>query len=162
MEKYLLGIHWDPFEGISGIYVTDHHIKGYRYFSTYKNGESKKQLIFNRLAEGKMIEKKGDWDWHHVVEGNHLVPLVASEKYNSLYRLEWPTVLIHSQEEHKVLNSLLRSKGTLQGLQKGGTTPLNRDKRTAYLKTLYHRYQDIYLGDPVLQKVAHNIIRGFT
>ncbi|WP_207431276.1 hypothetical protein [Sabulibacter ruber] len=161
MENYLLGISWDPFEGIPGIYVANHHKRGYRYFSTYNNAVSKKHTIFSRLAEGGMIENKGDWDWHHVVEGNHLAPLVPPDKFNNLYNKEWPTVLIHSKEEHKVLNSLLRSKGTLDGLNKNGGKPLRSDERTVYIRRLYHRYQDIYIGDPVLQKVAHNVIRGF-
>ena len=160
MEKYLFGIDWDPFEGIPGIYVTGHHIKGWRYFSNYKNGNSKKQLIFQKLAGAGMKENKGDWDWHHVVEGNHLAPLFTSLNYDRLYASEWPTVLLHSAEEHKILNSLFRSKGTSNGLQKAGTTPLKGNERNIYLNTLYRRYQDIYSGDAVLQKVAHNVIRS--
>ena len=69
-----MGLHWDLFEGIPGIYVTRHHIKGWRYFTTYKNGETHKKAIFQKLNAAGMREMLGDWDWHHVVEGNHLSP----------------------------------------------------------------------------------------
>ena len=160
MNKYFLGIDWDPFEGISGIYVSRHHIKGYRYFSTYKNGESKKKTIFQKLASAGMKEIKGNWDWHHVVEGNHLASLYDRIQYHRLYSNEWPTALLHSAEEHKILNSLFRSIVTMQGLQKPGAAPLVGAERNTYLRKLYQRYQDIYTSDSVLQKVAHNIIRS--
>src|SRR4051812_6294325 len=105
MHNYLHTIHWDAFEGISGIYVTNHHIKGWRYFSTYKNGESKKKSIFQKLSAAGVNEVQPDWDWHHVVEGNHLAPLFVSQEYKWKYEYDWPTVLMHSAEEHKVLNS---------------------------------------------------------
>lgn len=158
MVKYLQGIAWDPFEGIPELYVADHHIQGWRYFTTHKKGKAKKTLIFQKLAEGGMLENKGHWDWHHVVEGNHLAPLYTSYDYERFYDDEWPTVLMHSNEEHKVLNSLFRSKGTLEGLQHAGSRPLQGGERMNYLRTLYQRYQDIYQGDPLLQKVAHNVI----
>jgi hypothetical protein len=160
MNNYLFGIPWEHFEGISGIYVTRHHIRGWRYFSTYKNGEAKKFLVFKKLAEAGANEIKGDWDWHHVVEGNHLAPLFSLTDYNNKYNYEWPTVLMHSAEEHKILNSLFRSKGTLEGLENKGTAPLPGDERRKYIHTLDQRYQDIYTGDPVLQKMAHNVIRS--
>lgn len=158
MEKYLTGIHWDPFEGITGIYVTGHHIKGWRYFSTYKNGEAKKPKIFQKLNAGGMSESPGEWDWHHVVEGNHLKPLFTSSAYKRLYDSEWPVVLMHSKEEHKILNSLFRSKGTLEGLQYTGVAPLKGSERSSYISTLYNRYRNIYSGDIILQKVSHNLI----
>ena len=43
MDDFLFGLHFDYFQGIPGIYVTDHHIKAWRYFSTYNNGRSKKK-----------------------------------------------------------------------------------------------------------------------
>lgn len=160
MQNFLTEIHWDPFGGISGIYVTEHHIKGFRYFSSYKNGVLQKQVIFDKLAAGGMKENKGDWDWHHVVEGNHLEPLFSSSDYNRKYNSEWPTVLMHSREEHEILNSLFRLKETLRGLRKTGNTPLEGVERRTYLATLYNRYQDIYSGDRILQKVAHNVIKS--
>lgn len=159
MLNYLAGVPYDLFEGITGIYVTRHHIKGWRYFSTYNNAESKKPLIFQKLAAAGMKESSRDWDWHHVVEGNHLAPLFTNLDYTRKYKSEWPTVLIHSVEEHKILNSLFRSKGTLLGLQKT-TSPLQGQARRSYLNTLLQRYHDIYLGDPVLQRIASNVIRS--
>ena len=158
MEKYLSGIDWDTFGGIPGIYVTSHHLRGYRYFSNYKNGEARKQLIFQKLTEGGVKENRSDWDWHHVVEGNHLRPLFTSQEYSRLYDFEWATVLMHSAEEHKVLNSLFRSKGTSDGLAKAEDEPLKGSDRATYIGTLKSRYQSIYLGDPVLQRVAQNVI----
>ena len=160
MEKYLAGIPWDKFEGIPGLYVTAHHIKGWRYFSAYKNGEGQKGLIFQKLAAAGMMEDRGHWDWHHVVEGNHLEPLFSPADYKRLYNHEWPTVLMHSAEEHKILNSLFRLKGTTEGLPKAGAAALAGNARADYLRTLYQRYHDIYTGDFILQKVAYNLIRG--
>lgn len=160
MNAYLFGLHWELFEGINGIYVTNHHIRGWRYFSTYKNGESKKQAIFQKLAQGGMRENRGDWDWHHVVEGNHLAPLCMPAEYDRKYDYEWPTVLLHSAEEHKIYNRLFRSKGTLFGLEKTTGITTAGDDRQRYVKTLYERYSDIYTGDPILQTVAGNVIRS--
>jgi len=162
MEKYLFGLDWDPFDGIPGIFVTDHHISGYRYFSNYQNAKAKKPAIFIKLKAGGMDEISGEWDWHHVVEGNHLEPLFSKMDYDRFYQMQWPTVLMHSAEEHKILNSLLRSKGTTSGLNKTSSLPLKGIERTAYLKTLFNRYQDVYIGDRILQKVASNVIKSLT
>ncbi len=50
MEKYLIGIEYDPFNGIAGIAVVEHHLKGWRYFSTYETGKAQKKVIFEKLA----------------------------------------------------------------------------------------------------------------
>lgn len=153
-----MGLQWDLFEGIPTVYVTPHHIKGWRYFSTYYNGATFKNLIFQKLNAAGMHEKQGDWDWHHVVEGNHLSPLYTAGEYDNLYKKVWPTVLLHSAEEHKILNSLFRAKGTLNGLTTAASLPLKGPMRTSYINTLKQRYLDIYLGDNVLRLVAQNVI----
>ncbi len=107
-----------------------------------------------------MKERADDWDWHHVVEGAQLIPLFSSADFDKKYEYEWPTVLMHSREEHKILNSLFRSKGTSEGLQKAGLQPLSGDERNDYLAILKQRYHDIYTGDPVLQRIAANVISG--
>ncbi len=109
-----------------------------------------------------MTEQQGDWDLHHVVEGNHLAPLFSSFDYNRYYESEWPVVLIHSAEEHKLYNGLFRSAGSSLMLPKSGVSSLvtqGRD-RIEYIDNLYKFYHNVYLGDPVLQKVAHNLIRS--
>jgi hypothetical protein len=160
MHQYLNQIPYDLFGGIPHIYVVKHHIKGWRYFATYDIGGASKQLIFQKLKDAGQPENKSEWDLHHVVERIHLEPLFSPPRLDLYYNSHWPTVLLHAREEHHMLNSLFRSKGTLEGLEKAGPTPLAGAKRTAYLNTLYNRYQDIYTGDWVLQKVAHNVIRG--
>lgn len=160
MYTYLSGLHWELFEGINGVYVTNHHIRGWRYFSTHSNGKLRKEAIFQKLANGGMKENPGSWDWHHVVEGNHLAPLFTPSAYKRLYDNEWPTVLLHSAEEHKILNSLFRSKGTLLGLEKSDALMVPGRNRNEYLSTLLSRYHDAYSGDPILQQAARNVIKS--
>ena len=162
IDKYLIGIDFDPFDGIPGIYVVAHHLRGWRYLSTYATGKSKKKEIFEKLANSGMNEPAADWDLHHVVEGNHLAPLFKAFEYSSCYESEWPVVLIHSGEEHKLYNGLFRSAGSSLMLPKAAAESLIKKERPRieYIDNLYKFYHNVYLGDPVLQKIAHNLIRS--
>lgn len=165
MNKYLIGIPWNSFEGIPGIYVTDHHINGWRYFSSYSNGQLRKNILFQKFADAGIVEYMGSWDWHHVVEGYDLKPLFSPDVYNNLYKLEWPTVLVHANEEHHVLNSILHSKKiyqeliSLQSSFKSNNNILKRDMRNKYLYILDQHYRNTYSGDLILQKIANNVIK---
>ena len=105
-----------------------------------------------------MVEDETGWDWHHVVEGKDLKPLFAVADYTREYDLKWPTVLMHSAEEHKILNSLFRSKSIFGNPSPATAEPLKGNERLEYIKTLRDRYSSVYAGDSILQKVAQNFI----
>ena len=172
-SRYLLGIDWSPWAGKPGIYAVPHHRRGWRYLSSYRDGQRWKSAIFGALRRYGQAERPADWELHHVVEGQHYADIDFGGRLAIAYRDELPCVLIHRQE-HLAYNQLLHIKETnlmfrdalpaevAERSRAAAADAGNRAKRPRLrerLAKLDALYRNAYAGDGVLQRVARNVIQ---
>jgi hypothetical protein len=173
-RKYLQGIAVDPFEDCPGVFAAQDYRSSHswRYLSSYADGKRHKVRIFALLKQYGQSGVPGGWDLHHVVEGQHFADVDFSGKLAALYRDELPCVLIH-KNEHVAYNQVLHIRETdemfrdqlpkdlLERSQRAAAEAKDRRKhpelriRVQRLKDLY---RNAYMGDPVLQKIASNVL----
>jgi hypothetical protein len=173
-RRYLQGIAVDSFEGCPGVFAAPDYRSphSWRYLSSYADGKRHKVRIFALLKQHGQSEVQGEWDLHHVVEGQHFADVDFAGRLNALYRDELPCVLIH-RNEHVAYNQVLHIRETdemfrdrlpkdlLERSQRAAAEAKDRRQhpelriRVQRLKTLY---RSAYTGDPVLQKIASNVL----
>jgi hypothetical protein len=171
--EYLSYLDYDLFENLNGIFVISHYKMGYRYISTYKDAQNHKEYIFNLLEKYGQIEKRKDWEIHHIVEGQHYADIDFSGKLKKLYYDELPCVFIE-KNEHIAYSMSLHTKET--DILYRDHLPLETMKRSrkafldaahvnnfARLKNrlvrLENLYVNVYQNDVQLQTVAKNVFR---
>lgn len=145
----------------------------WRVLCSYDDGRRHKARIFRILEETGQMESRGNWDWHHVVEGQHYADIDFLGRLGRMYDAELPCVLIH-RDEHVAYNQLLHTRATDElhravGLPRAmqeraaQTAAAARDRsRHPALRTrldeLQRLYLRVYQGDRVLQTVARNVL----
>lgn len=172
-KKYITGVNYDPFEGIPGVYATPHYKQthSWRYVCSYSDGRRHKERIFGLLAKYGQPEARGEWDLHHVVEGQHFADIDFGGRLSVMYLDELPVVLIHKPEHH-AYNQLLHISETdelyrdqlpsallvrSKAAKDAAADPAKRaamKERVEKLALLYHR---AYAGDFVLQRISRNV-----
>jgi hypothetical protein len=172
---YLRGLRSDPFQGCAGVFALPHHKQpgSWRYVSSYRDGKAHKARIFQLLAQHGQREEPGQWDLHHIVEGQHFADVDFSGELDRVYQEELPVVLIH-KHEHIAYNQVLHIRETDE-LYRDVLPKDMRDRaaathaaagnranhgdlraRTQRLMTLYQR---AYADDNVLSTIAGNVFR---
>jgi hypothetical protein len=172
--KYLQGIRVDPFDGCPGVFAAPDHRnpRSWRYLCSYADGNRHKVRIFALLEQHGQKEDAGAWELHHVVERQHFADVDFGARLPELYRHALPCVLIH-RTEHGAYNRLLhiratdemfrdrlprdlleRSHAAADAAGDPRQHPVLR-QRVLRLKALY---RDTYQGDPVLQRIAANVL----
>ena len=172
-NRYLLGIDWAPWAGKPGIYAVRHYRAGWRYLCSYRDGQRWKGSIFEALRRHGQAERPGDWELHHVVEGQHYADIDFSGRLAVAYREELPCVLIHKQE-HIAYNQLLHINETdemfrdalpAETAERSRAAAAEARNRTNHprlperLRNLDALYQHASARDSVLQRVARNAIQ---
>ncbi len=174
-QRYLTGVRYDDFDGLDGkVFAVPHHIRGWRYISTYADGKFCKDKIFSLLKKHGQEESPSEWDLHHIVEGNHLSEIDFDGRLMAEYNNGLPCVLIHRREEHELYSRLFRLsaakalfRANLTGdkTQRSATaqdeakTPEGKVLMIARLDKLANLYKHAYMGDTPLQKIAANVFR---
>jgi hypothetical protein len=169
----------DP--GFPGFYfVSDHRDPrgSSRVLCNYADGTRRKASIFElaALASGH-AERPGDWDVHHVVEAQDyadidLDGLLLTGRSSGFYRMVMPCVIIHRAEEHRLYSRLLQSRGSEKHARKGSgdlreravaamaraATVQGRAELLRHAQMLIDHYGYVYEGDPVLTRIAQNLL----
>ena len=172
-SKYMNGVDHGPFEGLPGVYATPHYkqANSWRYICSYSDGKRHKQRIFELLAKYGQPEARGDWDLHHVVEGQHFADVDFGGRLPMMYQDELPVVLIHKPEHH-AYNQLLHINETDElfrdqlpsallvrsnTARRAAADPAQREAMRARVAKLSLLYQQAYAGDFVLQRISRNV-----
>jgi hypothetical protein len=172
--KYLRGVPTDPFEGCPGVFAADHYKQAgaYRYIASYADGLRWKDRIFALLARQGQPETPGDWELHHVIEGQHFADIDFTGRLQAMYDEELPVVLLH-QGEHRAYNRLLHIKQTtelfrqvlpkdqVQRAQEAAVAATDRNRWPELRRRvddLLRLYGAAYAGDPVLTGIARNVL----
>jgi len=146
-------------------------------YSTVKSPyftSNKKEIVelTNMLRKTNSIER--DWEWHHIVEKQHLALLSVKGDIEYQYNHKIPVVLIH-KNEHKFLSrnfnnaeffSLLSaSKKPAADLQKEAIQLYRTQTGVQQLKhraaRLQAMYNDAYEEHSVLRKIAMSILTDY-
>ena len=172
-KKYMNGVDYDPFEGLPGVFATPHYKQthSWRYVCSYSDGKRHKARIFELLAKYGQPEARGDWDLHHVVEGQHFADVDFGGRLGVMYQEELPVVLIHKPEHH-TYNQLLHITETdelfrdqlpsalllrSKSAQTAAMDPAQRGTLERRVQQLALLYQQAYAGDFVLQRISRNV-----
>ena len=173
VSKYLRGVEWDPWAGMPGIYATPNSRRrgSWRYICTYRDGKRHKKAIMAKLRQYGQPERPGDWDLHHIVEGQHFADIDFAGVIASAYHGELPCVLIHKQE-HVAYNRLLHIRETDELFRDSlpsdlrqrsdqaaerARDPANHGKLREQVMRLMVLYRNAYEGDAALQRIARNV-----
>ena len=173
-SKYLAEVYHVPFDQYNGLYVARHYRDPHssRFICSYNDGKNHKNRLFQFFRRCGQNEIQRDWELHHIVEGQHFADIDFSGRLSKMYANELPCVLIH-KEEHRAYNRLLHIKETdelyrdqlpkdmLRRSQQAAASAQDKSQQRKLqirLKDIEHLYLDTYCGDPVLQRVAQNVI----
>jgi|GEM_PF-2438170 len=169
--QYLTNINTQPstFPGLEILSLGDStwYAGDYTTVKSNKFKDIKKEIVelINFSMNRKTIRK--DWDWHHVVETQHISQFIEGVK---VHQEEWhnmPTILIH-KPEHKFFSQNFNNNAfrELTDTQKGRVhhVDLHKKQNTAQLKqvkttikNLQDMYNSMYSGYTVLRKIANNV-----
>lgn len=107
------------------------------------------------------------WDWHHVVESQHLSYILSSQDLYGEHWYHMPTILI-SKKEHRYFSRNLTNKAfrIMTNTQRGKRKVINgfmpssikeqREIKYTAVK-LKGIYNDMYFDYPTLRKIANNV-----
>lgn len=126
--------------------------------------ETKAHIVDSvNMIKRRKTETK-DWDWHHVVETQH-ISYIVNGSLHQVEQRDMPTILIH-KPEHRYFsqnfnNNAFRELATIStGRNKriiaptDNVTSKNRINRIENLRMVYNH---MYLHYPTLQKIANNV-----
>lgn len=163
-----------------GFYVL-HYLRDEYYVCAYNDRNKSKNEIISLLTKLPSYRNltAGDFDFHHVVEDQHLADISLNSRLFYDYG-NMPTIMIH-KEEHKRYNAILHTKETrflyLRDQEKFTRQNLSADKRRkiarnilnnnnhsaiiARIKILGEIYESVYEGNKILQIIAKNIFHEY-
>ncbi len=111
-----------------------------------------------------------EWDWHHIVEGQHAAMLSVRGDMINQYNHSIPVILIHKPEHQffsrnfnnkeffELIGAYKMDKMALQAeAMKLKRTEAGIQKLKARVKNLKEMYSNMYENYPTLKKVAWNI-----
>lgn len=169
--QYLRGINRtaSSFTGIDILslgfdsWYTSHYdfVKHHSFIST------KKEIIEQVNLVTRKKTKPADWDWHHVVETEHMATILFSGNLQQEKYYEMPTILIHKPEhrffsqnfnnnEFRELSSTSKGENTGSPFQES-RTPEGRKRLKARINNLKMMYRHMYINYPTLSKIADNV-----
>jgi len=140
-------------------------------YTTVKSNKfkgTKKEIVTRTNQITKRKTNPEDWEWHHVVETQHISQFIEGVK---VHQEEWhnmPTILIH-KPEHKFFSQNFNNNAfrELTGIQKGRVhhhTDLykkqsidQRNQLENTIKNLQDMYNNMYMDYPILRKIANNV-----
>jgi hypothetical protein len=172
--KYLLGVQSVPFDQFPGIFAVPHHRRAdsSRFISSYVDGKMHKPELFKFLARAGQIESRRQWDLHHIVEGQHFADVDFSGRLQAMYQNELPVVLIQ-KDEHVAYNMLLHVSATDEMFRDtlppdlvarsraavaAAAEPAQRPALRSRVDRLIELYEGAYTSDPVLTRIARNVL----
>ena len=174
-----------PHNYLRGLDAADYDIKGvfgirhgrmpgsWRIVCSYADGKRHKARLFANMAAMGQVEARQQWEWHHIVEGQHFADVDFAGRLPALYAQELPCVLI-SREEHAAYNRLLHIRETDELYRDAGLPAELRQRSAAAVVAARERanhpalrkrlgelqslYRDAYAGDRVLTTIAMNVL----
>ncbi len=175
-SKYLQGVRATPFEMFPGIFATPHHRNptSSRFICSYADGQRYKAQLFAFFARAGQTEARGQWDLHHIVEGQHFADVDFAGRLQAMYKDELPVVLIQ-KNEHVAYNMLLHIAPTDEMFrdslpadlvlrsQSAAAAAKQASQRAALrsrVDKLLELYDGAYATDPVLTRIAQNVLNG--
>ena len=178
MIRYFQGISYKT-SSFGGLYVIrfghDEWYSGIYNSVKSTTFQSTKAEIIKLTNKVKRRDTKVlDWDWHHIVEGQHLAMLSVRGDIDVQYNHSIPVILIH-KPEHRFFSQnfnnkewfdlIKAAKFPAQALQAGAMELHNNEegkiilrKRAAALKDMY---DCMYAEYPALKQVAKNILNKY-
>jgi hypothetical protein len=174
--KYLQGVRATPFEMFPGVFATPHYkqANSSRFICSYADGQRYKAQLFAFFARAGQTEARGQWDLHHIVEGQHFADIDFTGRLQALYKDELPVVLIQ-KNEHVAYNMLLHIAATdemfrdslpadlvarSRAAAAAAGQPGQRADLRARVDKLIELYDGAYQGDPVLTRIARNVLNA--
>jgi hypothetical protein len=174
-KHYLAGVKATHFDLLRGVFVAADYRRSdsSRFLGTYEDLTEQKNAILRlaRAVSGQ-VEQPGQWEVHHIVEGQHFADVDFAGRLSVAYERELPCVLIHRGEHRDAYNRLLHLKATdelfrdslpkdrlarSKAAQKSFATPGAHAQLAGRLGKLDRLYHWVYEGDAVLQQVATNV-----
>jgi hypothetical protein len=173
-NKYLLGVRATQFEMFPGVFATPphRHPTSSRFICSYADGQRYKAQLFAFFSRAGQTEARGQWDLHHIVEGQHFADIDFSGRLQALYKDGLPVVLIQ-KNEHVAYNMLLHIAATdemfrdslpadlvlrSQAAAAAAKQPNQRGALRERVDNLIELYTLAYQGDPVLTRIALNVL----
>jgi hypothetical protein len=175
---YLDGVRYHNYVGLVGtVYFVPDYRGGWRLIATYTDGTAHKGRIFNDLRKRGQKENIGEWEWHHIVEGNHLASVDFNGSLSVSYENDFPCVLIHGREEHSLYSRMFRTAAGRE-LYRNDHHTGNETKRMASARAeakanpnwkalflertdrLITMYDDAYSGDFIMQQISRNVLQA--
>lgn len=170
-SQYLTNINREPstFPGLKILSLGDStwYAGTYTTVKSNKFKNIKKEIVELVNIATKRSTKPKDWEWHHVVETQHISQFIEGIK---VHQEEWhnmPTILIH-KPEHKFFSQNFNNNAfrELTGTQKGRVHHVDlhkkqsidqRNQLKASIKSMQQMYSNMYANYPVLHKIANNV-----
>ena len=156
IPQYLDRLRYVRMDLIPDLFAVEHprDSESSYFIATYDNYQNRKIRLFNLMARMGQTEFKKKWDGHHIVEGNHLRSFFTTDQeYKKFYNTMWPVVYIHN-EEHRMYNSLFRSKET--AMLHDMSRLVAKKERLENVRELYLKCYD---GNPVLTTISKNVLQ---
>ena len=139
----------------------------------HRNGNAKKEIC------ELMKRSTGSFDFHHIVERQHLADISVNGMLDFMYQYEIPTVMLHNVKHQLAYNAILHIKETRHrylGKESNSIGIEERQKRAIRLshnpegrKLLQKQidemmdiYGEVYHNEPVIRKIASNILNHYS
>jgi len=140
----------------------------YKFVKSSKFKPIKKEIIELTNKVKKRNTQVKNWEWHHVVETQHMSQFIEWHKVENVEQHHMPTILIHKPEHTFFSRNFnnndfreLTNIGKGRRLESGNVTTSNQSaeklKQKAVIKNLKMMYNQMYEGYPTLNKIANNV-----
>ncbi len=105
LTEFLKGVNWTP-SSFRNFYVAGKG-KNEEYICAYVHRNSSKKEICKIMNRSTNV-----FDFHHVVEHQHLADVAVDGMLNMMYEYEMPTVMMHNVKHHLAYDAILHIKET--------------------------------------------------
>jgi hypothetical protein len=166
--EYLFAIHRKPSESIPNVEILSKASEVW-YAGSYNTVASSsfkpyKTQIVNLTNTIKNRDTRiEDWDWHHVVESQHIALITVNGNLEQDVFYGMPTILIHKPEHRffsrnsnnnnfKQLVGIIDEIGKKKAVDAGDLFSIKNQ-----ISNFRMMYNNLYVGYPILQNIANNV-----
>jgi hypothetical protein len=133
-----------------------------------------KQELLSLLGgfTGRKIANTAEFDWHHVVESQHIRTILFKGDLHNETNFQVPTILIHKPDHaffsRNFNNNEFRELASISNVASSNTasslfaTPEGRKKLQQRINNLKMMYANAYVENPALFKISNNIFNSYT
>lgn len=171
LTQFLTEVNWRP-SSFSNYYVAG---KGNseEYICAYVNRNKSKKEICKIMNRSTNV-----FDFHHVVEHQHLADISVDGMLDMMYDYEMPTVMMHNVKHHLACDAILHVKETRYRYLRKETASINVEQRQREAEKLFRSfegrseltkrvnemkeiYAEVYRSEGTLRKIALNILNYY-